>query len=479
MVLVLLCLYISVVLILMPSEIEGSLSLDLGSMSSTQYLGQNRYDDTGRTLSGVGDVNNDSIPDFLISAYGYHGNTGKVYLVYGSNATESSIDLGSLGSSGVTMTSNSYGGYFGIRASPAGDINKDGYQDFVIGASNSGNGEAYLVYGGANLNSTLAINSLGVGGVRMIGESSGELAGCDVAGGADINKDGLPDILIGAYGYNAGGATYTGRAYLVYGRASMPNNMSLSSADVIMTGENADDRAGISVAFAGDVNNDGHPDMLVGAWTYSNSAGRIYLIYGSSSLSSSFSLGAADVILDGEASSQCGYKVASAGDINNDGYDDFLMSTKSFDNSAGRVYLVFGSSSLPNSISLGSLGSAGITITGPSANTQLGSSLATAGDIDKDGYADFLIGCVSCGSGKGAVFLIYGNKSLPSSINTASINTTFRITTLIGSSTTDHLSTAVDAGDIDKDGYPDILLGGFGYNTFTGIAYLVSGASVP
>ena len=153
------------------------------------------------------------------------------------------------------------------------------YGDDTGGVSDAG--AAYLILGSS---SGISDMSLASADAKLTGETSNDRAGWDVSTAGDVNGDGYDDVLVGAHQEDTGG-TDAGAAYLVLGSSSGISDMSLSSADAKLTGESADDRAGISVSSAGDVNNDGYSDVLVGAFgedTGGSDAGAAYLIWGGS-----------------------------------------------------------------------------------------------------------------------------------------------------------------------------------------------------
>jgi len=174
-----------------------------------------------------------------------------------------------------------------------------------------------------------------------------------VAGAGDVNNDGYDDILIGAYGNDDGPGINAGKTYLIFGDETNQISMdiSLTDADASFKGEAENDYSGYSVAGAGDVNNDGYDDILIGAYGNDDGgsgAGKTYLIFGDETdqISMDISLTAANALFIGEnEDDQSGISVARASDVNNDGYDDILIGAIRNDDggsSAGKTYLMFG-----------------------------------------------------------------------------------------------------------------------------------------
>jgi len=212
----------------------------------------------------------------------------------------------------VTFTGDAAGDYFGVSVSSAGDVNKDEYDDVIIGASQNdagGNssGRAYLYFGGQNMNNNADL--------IFSGAAKYDYFGASVANAGDFNDDNYDDVVIGAPGAI--------HAYVFFGDNNM-NNIS----DVNFTGEAAGDSYGCSVSGAGDVNKDGVDDLVVGAEynaVAGKNAGRAYLYLGGYNMDNS-----SDVVFTGTSTGTVGdclgHSVSNAGDINNDSYDDVIIS---------------------------------------------------------------------------------------------------------------------------------------------------------
>jgi hypothetical protein len=224
------------------------------------------------------------------------------------------------------------------------------------------------------------------------------------------------------------------------------------------------------------------------------SIGTVYLVFGKASFSkSSYELGELDgVRMIGEASlDRFGWAVASAGDVNRDGYDDMIISAIGVDFTgrpdAGRVYVVFGKRTFASKTLLVSSldGSNGFKLNGVSHSDLLGSGVACAGDVNGDGYDDVIIGAryadLDGRSNVGAAYLVFGKATfLTSTIELGGLDGSTGIT-LKGTNTDDHFGCSVSgAGDVNGDGFDDIIVGAQ-YSDLgafdAGAAYVIFGKS--
>ena len=424
-------------------------------------------------FDGAGDVNGDGYDDIVVGALRNSDNatySGATYVVFGPLTGQLNVGAADLKVTGLSDTD-----YVGRGVTGAGDTNNDGYDDIIIGAigDDSGGtdaGAAFLVLGPAS--GTMNVNSADA---EFTGSAAGDIAG-ELAYAGDVNNDGYDDIFVGAQ-YNGDGGTKAGAAYLLFGPSSA--STSLDNADVIFTGENANDEAASSIGGGGDIDGDGYADLLIAARgedSGGDSAGAVYVIYGDGSMSDT-DLSAADAKLTGETDdAQIGWGVslASAGDTNNDGYDDIVVGARydsDFDSYAGAAYIIEGPI-----VGTASLSTADAKLLGEAAGDYTGDSVHGPGDIDNDGYDDILIGSGYSDAGNtnaGAVYLVRGPVSGTSNLSTAA----GRIT----ATGKEDRARGRGVGDIDNDGIPDVMLGAQlndDAGTDAGSAYLFLGAGL-
>jgi predicted lipoprotein with Yx(FWY)xxD motif len=377
--------------------------------------GDSANDQFGSSVSGAGDVNNDGFDDLIVGASGDDNN--------GSNSGSARVLSGATGAILYTFDGDSANDLFGSSVSGAGDVNNDGFDDLIVGAyqddNNGTNSGSARVFSGATGAILYTFN----------GDSANDLFGSSVSGAGDVNNDGFDDLIVGARNDDNIGID-SGSARVLSG----------ANGAILYTfnGDSASDQFGSSVSGAGDVNNDGFADLIVGASGDDNN--------GSDSGSARVFSGATGAILStfngDSAGDSFGISVSGAGDVNNDGFDDLIVGAFRDDNN--------GSNSGSARVFSGATGAILYTFNGDSAGDNFGRSVSGAGDVNNDGFDDLIVGAVlddNNGDASGNARVFSGaNGSILFSSN--------------GDSANDVFGTSVSgAGDVNNDGFDDLIVG--------------------
>ena len=405
------------------------------------------------------DVNGDGYADVGVGATKYSTATGRAYIYHGSFTGISTM---AAASANTIITGESNSDELG-SAVAFGDVNGDGYADFIVGAWNysmgAGNGRAYIFHG-----SSSGINSSVASSANTILTGEGGCFGSSLAVG-DVNGNRYADVAIGAYLYDAGLPGY-GRVYIFHGGSSGISSMGAASANTLLTGDSPGD-FGTSIAF-GDINGDGYADLGAGAPVFNTSQGRVYLFHGGASGISSVTAPSCTTIFTGETTSISLGQSVVFGDVNGDGYADIVMGAPTHTSDQGRIYAFHGSSggiSTPADISV----SADTIINGEAATiSYFGCSLAI-GDVNGDGYLDLGIGAFKFDNNDiGRAYVYLGSSSGLVAI------ANFAIT---GGGTFYYMGQGIGFSDINSDGYSDFLVSEWGFSSSRGQFHTFLGSS--
>jgi len=430
------------------------------------FLGESSGDEAGSVVAAGGDLDGDGLDDLLIGAVDaayWAVRPGKAYVMLGRDGGwPTEIQLGDADASfrGVGDQDRASEALAGV-----GDVDGDGYDDLAVGAPRSDavaqdSGQVYLIRGGST--GWAADTSLSDADASFLGEQLSEMAGRAVAGGGDLDGDGLDDLVIGAP-YHDGAEEMSGKAWIVLGRtAGWAMDTPLADADATFEGQELD-RLGFSLAVVGDVNGDGYDDLLAGTpycQSIAYAAGGAWLLPGAPTDELGAFEDRATQFLGQEWGDYAGYALAAAGDVDGDGFDDLLVGAPgngNYASDAGRTYLILGSADPWDSHR--QLVNADVIFQGMAVADESGAAVAGGGDVDGDGRADLLIGASYVDSDEvdeGMAYLVRGAPEYPPGLQML-FNADGRVG---GEAGGDHLGFAVAlVGDADGDGLDDLLVG--------------------
>ena len=348
------------------------------------FVGAPNYLHMGWAITGLGDLNQDGYDDFAIGLF--ESSVGS------EDAGEVKVISGIDGSELFQFFGDNIDDAFGGSVSSSGDVNNDGINDLIIGATINNNDGYVKVINGST------------GGLlyQKNGSNNGSF-GKSVDGVGDLNLDGYDDFIIGEPDNSPG---YV-RVYSGIDGSQMYAHQGLGNG------------FGSVVRGIGDMNNDGYPDYLASA------PGQFVRIYSGKTGSP------LRIISNSNASARFGHAASSAGDFNNDGYIDILIGdylNSISDTQTGRVYIYSGSN-----------GALITELVGFHDFEWFGIAVESLGDIDSDGYDDIIIGA---------------KRSRMNGIDSGSVRI-YSYSLLINDHDRDYLTNAVDPDD-DNDGTPDI-----------------------
>ena len=419
----------------------------------------------GHSVGMAGDVNGDGYADVIVGAVGYdngQADEGAAFVYLGSAAGLSTT------ANWMADSDQSYVPVFGWSVGTAGDVNGDGYADVIIGAPLYFNGQweegAAFVYHGSAA-------GLGDNGTPanadwvMESNQAGAAFAYSVGTAGDVNGDGYAGVIVGEY-YYQNGQTDEGAAFVYHGSAGGLS----TTANWTVEGDQAEARFGSSVSTAGDVNGDGYADVIVGAFGYDNgqsNEGAAFVYHGSPT---GLSAGPAWTAESDQADVYFGYSVSTAGDVNGDGCADVVVGAPFYDNGQadeGRAYVYHGSAT--------GLGADPVwTAESDQIDAWFGISVGTAGDVNGDGYGDVIVGAWRYSNGQeeeGRAYVYYGSATGLSA---------GPAWTAEGDQALAYFGASGTAGDVNGDGYGDVIVGAHGYHngqSWEGRAYVYHGSA--
>ncbi|HIA27051.1 MAG TPA: hypothetical protein EYN79_02865 [Planctomycetes bacterium] len=448
----------------------------------------------GSSVADAGDVNGDGFSDIIVGAYGWDVpgglfDEGAAFVFLGG---PDGIDGTDPTTANAVLLGDDATGEFGNSVAGAGDVNGDGFDDIIVGAhhySSTLPGTNFAVAGAAFIFLGSPAGIVGSGPSTAHAAIFGDQIDCrlghEVAPAGDVNGDGFGDIIIGAplrgVPFPApippnDGSGNGGAALVFLGSAAGITGTGFGDADRVILHHPpgqavaSGDQVGAGVATAGDVDNDGFDDVLVGA------AGYIMVFHGSAAGIVGTHPGNADAMVTSNASINIGALVAGAGDVNGDGFDDIMASDTGYPTgvtSGGHgAFMVFhGSASGITAASPAEAdtfieGDNPIVILGPVQ--ALGWRLSGAGDVDGDGFGDVIVGGLNYPGGldlEGIAYLFRGGATglVGSILPDAYLQLTPGQAGAAFRSNKPGFDVA-GVGDINGDGFPDLLMGAAQYD---------------
>jgi hypothetical protein len=471
-------------------ELGGS-SL-VGDVAEAQFVRTTASDALGFAIARIGDLDLDGYDDLFFGGYLIDStagaDVGSAY-VYRGGAT---VGVEVAGTSPYAVMSgvrkNTSADYLGFQLSGAGDFDNDGLLDVFVGAPNTRAGTSSSGAGAAgeailfsNPDSTSLTRASTAAIVRLVGVASSDSLGYDVAGGVDLNGDGIADVVTGAYGYDPSSISNAGAGTIALGGLAAGDYALTSASLYTYTGLATSDQLGQVVGIHPDLDGDGLGEVLLCAYKADaggiTDSGSVYIVSGSGSMPASTAISsAADYQLDGASTNATfGRSVANAGDVDGDGDDDLLVGADGSNASSsvpvGTAYIFL------SPISSGTGADAYAAISGGAASDFVGRSVDGDGDLNGDGHDDIVVGATGYdtpASGSGAAFLWYGPLSGGvSTISSADL-------TLTGTAANDAAAGQVSfVGDTNGDGFDDLLMGANNYDYLgtsnTGSVWLILG----
>jgi hypothetical protein len=472
-------------------------ALNLQDRNGLTIAGETAASSFGKEVTNSGDLNGDGCADIVITAP--DESNGTVYVINGrgigcNDKEESNMNDLTLATS---LNDSAVSSVTDLKVATGGDVDGDGCDDLIISyvTNFSTRGTLYLMYGrGAACSSSAALD-LSEPDEVFAGDSATEQFGAAVSIDGDVNGDGCSDILIGSSG---DGSSEAGTVYLIYGRGSAcgadyqgsyPGEG--ESADSTFESEDATDGFGAQIT-AGDINGDGCDDIALPAPLSNSSAGKVYIYYGRGGNCTSSdaygSLSSADLIYGGQTSgNKFGFATSLEADLNGDGCNDPIVSVPGAEDTKGQVIVTYGRgstcSSGLSSTTMPSTISSDEVFTGLAEGDRLGSEISASTSFNGDACSELLIKGNNESTTSPKAYFILGRSSDSTCISESlvpyptNIKYAYRIFTTETESHAFITSGMAASGDINGDGYGDVVMSSRGANENQGEIYLYFGES--
>jgi hypothetical protein len=422
----------------------------------------------GETVSGIGDYNKDGYDDIIVGGRQYQDWRGNTWIYFGSKTGISSIaDFQIIGEPNKLDS----GICMGHATANLGDLNLDGNDDFAAGGPGSWGGwdvgKVYIFFGGVS-GSVFPAKAATDANITLVSPITYDWFGEAMSPAGDFNNDGYPDLLVGAPGSES---EEEGTVPYSNGKAYIffGNNEGYSASPEITLNDYGDHSAfGLFVGGNGDLNNDNFDDVVVSAPWNNSRIGAVYVFSGREHPASNPPYVLA---LSGNSNmTEFGRHVEILKDLNNDGYDDLGISGKIMVDGSLQpaINIYFGRQNISE------ITEPDLVLSSLQPADDFGLYFRQIPDMNNDTYPELAIGAPGLqppptgSTYPGMVYIYHGGPDIDSEPDTI----------YAGEKTGDYFGYSIATADVDGDAKPDLIIGATGYDTTGRIYVYLSGNGI-
>jgi len=398
-------------------------------------------DTYGHSVTSPGDLNNDGVEDLVVGAAGDDAggtNRGAVHIHYmnTNGSVDSTVEINDTTTNGPTLVNSDQ---YGTSVTSPGDLNDDGVADLVVGApyddeGGTDRGAVHIHFMNTNgsVDSTVEINDTTINGPALV---NSDQYGISVASPGDLDNDGVEDLVVGAWGDDAGGLE-RGAVYIHFMNTDGSVDSTVKIDDTTTNGPvlSTGDGYGNSIASPGDLDNDGVEDLVVGARqddAGGSDRGAVHIHFMNTDGSIDSTVEINDTTTNGPVLSnddRYGSSVAALGDFNGDGVEDIVVGARSdgaggLERGAVHIHFMNMNGSVDSTVEINDT-----TTNGPvlSDSDSFGTSVTSPGDLNDDGVVDLVVGAFlddAGGADRGAIHIHFMHE-VPDPTNSPTLSNT-------------------------------------------------------